>query len=819
MISSITNAEKRFWRDHHRFWHTMIQKLKSRLKTFFLVKGWLFFFIGFLLGRAVILSHVSPFAIAFLATVWFIYRKQTFKMMVAIILGALSFSLSQGVFIILATAVFLLLAGFFKHTNHQQIKIPIFVFISTVAPRLCLYSMAGELTYYEWMLMVVEGILGSVLVLIFMQSIPLIELERYKSSLKNEEIVCLIILIASILTGTIGWQVYGASIEQVFSRYFVLMLAFVGGAAIGSTVGVVAGLILSLAHVANLYQMSLLAFSGLLGGLLKEGKKLGVSTGLLVGTLLVGIYGDSSTLIPSLIESGLAICLFLITPAGWFKKLSRYIPGTEEYTKEQEQYLQKVRDVTAKRVEQFSDVFEALSKSFSVTNDIVQDEAELKRETDYFLSQVTERSCQHCFMKERCWQKQFDVTYSLMENLKYELMFEQGEPDRKLLREFENHCVKSKNVLEIMEEEVSLLSINQKLKKQVLESKRLVADQLQGVSEIMHDFAKEIVKERKNHEKQELQIVTALKQMGIELEKLDIYQLEKGNIDIEMTLSFYNYRGEGSKLIAPALSEILNELVVVKEEKISPFPNGYCFISFMSAKEFIVETGVASAAKGGGLISGDSYTMMELGTGKYAMAISDGMGNGERAREESQETIRLLQQILQVGIPEKVAIKSINSILALRTTEEIFATLDLAVINLHNAHVRFLKVGSSPSFIKRGDKVFSIEASNLPMGIIKEFDVDIVSEQLKAGDILVMMSDGVFDSPSYVTHTDAWLKRKILSIKTDHPQEIADLLLEEVIRSRSGEIKDDMTVLVAKVAKNIPQWSSIPILTEEKKAL
>lgn len=817
MIGSITKSDRKVLSVDHGFFNRLNSKVQSHLKTIFLVNGWLFFIIGFLLGRAVILSAVSPFAVAFLATIWFIHRRQTAKLMLAIILGALTYSASQGIFIALAMVIFLFLAALFKNTKSQQIKIPIFVFISTVSPRLFLYSITSQLTYYEWMLLVVEGILGTVLVLIFMQSIPLLEPERYKPILKNEEIVCMIILIASILTGTIGWELYGASIEQVFSRYFVLMLAFVGGAAIGSTVGVVAGLILSLANVANLYQMSLLAFSGLLGGLLKDGKKIGVSLGLLVGTFLVGIYGDASALVPSLIESGVAIGLFLLTPAVWFKKLSRYIPGTEEYTNEQEQYLQKVRDVTAKRVEQFSDVFEALSKSFSVSEEYMPDEDDMKRETDYFLSQVTERSCQRCFMKERCWQKQFDKTYSIMESIKIDLV-SNGEPNRKLVREFENHCVKSKQVLDIMQEEISFFDINQKLKKQVIESKRLVADQLQGVSDIMDDFAKEILKERKHHEQQEVQIVNALKHMGIELEKLDIYQLEKGNIDIEMTLSFYNYRGEGSKLIAPVLSEILNEMVIVKEEKISPFPNGYCFISFGSAKEYIVETGVASAAKGGGLISGDSYTMMELGTGKYAMAISDGMGNGQRAREESQETLRLLQQILQTGIPEKVAIKSINSILSLRSTDEMFATLDLAVINLHNAHVRFLKIGSSPSFIRRGDKMLNVEASNLPMGIIKEFDVDIVSEQLKAGDLLVMMSDGLFEGPRYLKNADTWLKRKIQEMKTNNPQEIADLLLEEVIRARSGEIEDDMTVLVARIAKNTPQWAAIPIPVQGEQA-
>lgn len=812
MMDSIPRMEPKAFEAESKNLSKFREKLSQQFKTIMLEKGWLFFIVGFLLGRAIILSVVSPFAVAFLATVWFVHRDKSARVMLAVLAGALTYSMTHGVFIALAMLVFIFMAGLFKNTKNLQLTIPLLVFISTVTPRLFLYSITDKLTSYEWMLLAVEGILGSVLVLIFMQSIPLLSPKRYKPTLKNEEIVCMIILIASILTGTIGWEVYGASVEQVLSRYFVLLLSFVGGAAIGSTVGVVAGLILSLANVANLYQMSLLAFSGLLGGLLKEGKKIGVSIGLLVGTFLIGIYGDTATLVPSFIESAIAIGFFFLTPASWFKKLSRYIPGTEEHTNEQEQYLQKVRNVTAKRVEQFSDVFEALSKSFSASEEYPPEEQDVRRETDYFLSQVTEKTCQTCFMKNRCWQKEFDKTYNIMEDMKDDIT-DGYEPNRKLVSRFENHCVKSKKVIDTMKEEMSLFDANKKLKKQVMESKRLVADQLQGVSDVMEDFAKEILKERQHHEQQEVQIIHALKQMGIELEKLDVFQLEKGNVDIEMTVSFYNYHGEASKLIAPVLSDILNEMIIVKEEEISPFPNGYCYLAFGSAKEFVIETGVANAAKDGGLISGDSYTTIEIGAGKYAMAISDGMGNGQRANEESEETLRLLQQILQTGIPEKVAIKSINSILALRTTDEMFATLDLAVINLHNAFIRFLKIGSTPSFIKRGDDILNVEASNLPMGIIQEFDVDIVSEQLKAEDLLIMMSDGIFEGPK-IENIDVWLKQKISDMKTNDPQEVADLLLEEVIRTRSGQIEDDMTVLVAKIVKNTPKWSSVPIYEE-----
>lgn len=795
---------------HKRFYKQLLNQVKSLV----LDKGWLLNFVALLIGRAIILTNLSPFAVAFIAAIWLTYRQRLLPTMMFVAVGALSQSFEHGIFIVFAMFIFFILAYLFQQSMARRTLIALFVFLSLLGSRVFFYSLTGQLTAYQWLMIAVEGLLSVMLVLIFMQSIPLLLPNKYKQHLKSEEIVCLIILLASILTGFIGWTFYGAALEHIFSRYFVLIFSFVGGAAMGSTVGVVAGLILSLAYVSNVYQMSLLAFSGLLGGLLKEGKKIGVSIGMLVGTCLVDIYSNPGTLFPSLLESSLAISLFLLTPAHLFKQLARYIPGTVEHTQEQEQYLQKVRRVTAKRVEQFSHAFDALAKSFQVSDEQSVEETVQQRETDYFLSYVTEATCQQCFLKEHCWKKQFQQTYSLMEEMKYHLTTNEDIPTH-LSHEFRNHCVKSTKVVDTMEEYLSFFTMNQQLKKQVVESKRLVANQLHGVSKVMDDFAQEILKERRHHEQQESEIYTALKEVGIEVEKLEIFQLDRGNIDIEMTLSFFTYRGEGSKLIAPLLSHILNETIVVTKEEISPFPNGYCYLAFGSAKQFIIQTGIAHAAKGGGIVSGDSYQMIEIDDGKYALAISDGMGNGQRAREESRETLRLLRQILQTGIEEKVAIQSINSILSLRTTDEMFATLDLAVVNLHNAYARFLKVGSSPSFIKRQDEFIQIKTSNLPIGIVNHFDFEVVNKQLRAGDYLFMMSDGVFEGPTDVVNPDVWFQRKIFNLKTEDPQEMADLILEEVIRTQSGVIKDDMTILVAKVMRNTPKWTSIPFYTKK----
>jgi len=104
-----------------------------------------------------------------------------------------------------------------------------------------------------------------------------------------------------------------------------------------------------------------------------------------------------------------------------------------------------------------------------------------------------------------------------------------------------------------------------------------------------------------------------------------------------------------------------------------------------------------------------------------------------------------------------------------------------------------------------------LAGNNLPIGIIEHVELDTVSTSLMAGDILVMMSDGLFDGPKHVINNDLWLERKIREMETYEPQEIADLLLEEVVRGELGVIHDDITVIVAKITKEKPKWATFSV--------
>ncbi|RFU62655.1 stage II sporulation protein E [Peribacillus glennii] len=796
-----------------------LQHLQKKTEDIFVRKGIVLAIIGFLLGRALILSQLAPFGLPFFAAVYMIRRDRAPISLIGLVAGAFSVHYSNGISLFASVFLLLLIYKIKEPGLDTQFKtMSLYVFTSLVVVGVAeQYIRNRTFQIYDGMMIGIEAGLAMILTLIFIQCIPLLSIRKKTQGLKTEEIISVIILLASVMTGTIGWAIYDLSVEHILSRYLVLVFGLAGGAAIGSTVGVVTGLIFSLASIASLYQMSLLAFSGLLGGLLKEGKKAGVSIGLLIATLLIGLYGEgSNNILLTMYESLASVALFLLTPATIIGNIAKHIPGTMEHSYEQQQYMKRIRDVTAQRVAQFSNVFEALSASFSQIDERVDVEEEDK-ELDYFLSNVTEKTCQICFKKEQCWSKNFDTTYEGMQEIMRQLYENDGQLPQQTAKEWGKYCSRSPQVISAISQELMYYQANQRLKKQVKESRKLVADQLLGVSAVMDDFAKEIQRERQNHHIQEEQIREAIQDFGLSIGHVEIYSLEQGNVDIEMSVPYCNGRGECEKLIAPMLSDILGETIVVHSEECAAYPNGQCHTVFRSAKKFTVETGVAHAAKGGGLVSGDSYTTVEIGCGKYAIAISDGMGNGERAHFESTETLKLLQKFLLSGIEEKIAIKSVNSVLSLRTTDEIFSTLDLAMIDLQDAKAKFLKICSIPSFIKRGDKLIKIESGNLPMGIIQEFDVDVVSEELKAGDLLIMMSDGIFEAPGHVENFDFWMKRKLKELKTDDPQEVADIILEEVIRAK-GTIDDDMTIVTARIKHNTPKWAAIPVNSFRKRA-
>ncbi len=787
---------------------------RQRIFQFLATKKWMLLLtcMGFLLGRAMILDELSPFAVAYFAVVVFLRRDSILPVACAIIAGSLFTPFPGGIVITAELIIFFLTYKGLE--TFQKIDIsytPMMVFVSSFMVGLFRTVIGPSLSWYPFMMMTLDALLGFVLTLVFLQALPLLTY-RYKSRmLRNEEILCLIILLASVMTGLVGWTINGLSLEHMLSRYLILLFAMAGGAPLGASVGVVTGLILSLADINAIYQMSLLAFSGMLAGMMQGGRKGAVSIGMLLGSSILSVYFTGpNDMMNSTWETCIAVLLFLVTPKTLISSIAKYVPGTVDHSRSQHEYARRVRDLTAERVTQFSQVFRQLSSSFGQIPRSGE-AGSSGREMDHFMNAVTEEACSGCIRRKHCWDAKFYQTYRYMTDMMTTVEECPEITAAQLPPEWNRICSKTGEVLDVMKSEYGLYQHDMRWKRQIYDSRQFVAEQLSGVSQVMEDLAREIKREGQAMYRQEGQIREALEKLGLSIHSIDIMSLDPGHVEIEIIHAYTRGFDECRKMIAPLLSDILEEnIAVISEMAVNP-REGLSMVTFGSAKAFEVSTGVAGAAKGGDMLSGDSYSTGELGNGTFAVSISDGMGNGERARMESSAALSMLEKLLQSGMDEKLAVKSVNSILMLRSPEEFYATVDMALIDQYSAQTTFMKIASAPSFIRRGSEVIPISASNLPIGIIQDIDVDLVSMQLRPGDILVMMTDGIYDAPGYAVNKEIWMKRLIQELEGDDPQDLADSLLDKVIRYQGNEIHDDMTIVVSRLDHYRPEWSNLHV--------
>lgn len=150
-------------------------------------------------------------------------------------------------------------------------------------------------------------------------------------------------------------------------------------------------------------------------------------------------------------------------------------------------------------------------------------------------------------MKEKCWVQNFNQTYDSMAKMVEHIEVNGTMNDPKLQRQWRSHCRKPDQVIAAIHMETNQYRANKELKRQVQESQRLVADQLLGVSRVMGDFAKEIQKEKQPHLIQEEYMVDALRGAGIDVGHIDIYSIESGRIEIEMSVQCDHDNGEAEK--------------------------------------------------------------------------------------------------------------------------------------------------------------------------------------------------------------------------------------------------------------------------------
>ncbi|MFW5647541.1 MAG: stage II sporulation protein E [Candidatus Alkaliphilus sp. MAG34] len=769
-------------------------KLLQKINT----KTVLLHLVAFLLGRASILQGLTPFGIAFFTALSQKDRKfglvsVTTFLGIATVQGLTS-SIPYGFAIVIIYCLFQYVL------NLRNIKI---FKTSLIGAAAYLFTTALFLSFsgfylYDWIIVGFESVVVFVTVYISHYAIPVALQNADRKILSAEEIICIAIITALTLSGINEIYIWGLSLRNILGILITVLFAYNGGAGIGASVGITLGLITSMSTNSTPVIIGLFGFSGLLAGVFKDMGKVGSAFGFLAGNAILTFYINGYyEIFIQFTECIAAFALFLTLPKTLISRMERFCNTRTAILNSSKTHSDRIRHLMYQKLKEYAITFGELSATFEKTSE--KHEFYDKENLARLIEKAANKVCYGCGMKRSCWDKNFTVTYQGIFDMFIHIEEKGILGHNDLPQAIKRRCIRPKVMMESVANIHEFNHLETIWRQRLIESRELVGDQLKGISEILGELAMDVNEKLEFDIDLEDAIYVALDKAGISVKDIMVSNSAKGNLEvvIDKKLHFNEdmCREKFISIVSEAvgtrlISKAYNRDVVEDEEE--------CTLTLVEAEKYAALTHSAVATKEDGELSGDSYTFMNLKDGQYMTALSDGMGTGDKAHIQSSNTIDMLEKMIEAGFHRDMAIRTINSILLLRSSDEMFASLDMSLINLHEGTVDFVKIGSAPSFIKRHDgRIEEITASTLPIGILTDIQIEGNVQKLEDGDLIITMSDGITDSNK--EEGKEWLIQYLKNSQSTNPREIADGILHTALKFTKNIPMDDMTVLVTKI--------------------
>ncbi len=336
------------------------------------------------------------------------------------------------------------------------------------------------------------------------------------------------------------------------------------------------------------------------------------------------------------------------------------------------------------------------------------------------------------------------------------------------------------------------------------ENRQMLSEQLAEMARIMTDVAGETYRLLPVSDKKKRMLQRAFHIEGIDLEQIHrTFYGKDGQETEKLCLTLRQQRGDAvtSEDVAGMLSVLLNTRYLAADDNPFFLSKDYTDYVFLEESRYHCMTGAVLAPKDTEKQSGDNYFIEESTEGILHMVLSDGMGSGEDACKDSSMVVEMMEQLLDADFTAESAIQLVNHAFYNGAGGQNIATLDYCELNLHSGTCRFYKVGSAASYIKRGRMVEQISSQNLPLGGIRDTNLQPEERELLDGDFVILLSDGVSDSFTMGLGEDM-LAEVISQMELTNPNEMANYLLNYCLHQTQGRIRDDLTILVAGIWEN-----------------
>lgn len=800
----------------------VLKRLFARQNIFLYIVTFLISMVGFS-GSSLVFSMV-PFGLAMIAAALGNNRPVGIMYVLSLIGTFISFGLSNFLVYFISSLLFfvaiLIKRPKLQENVNEQKKVGGHLIFAVILVQVVPMFFR---TFYVFDLLtgIMLGITTYIFYKIFVNSIPMIIDFGTRRAFTIEEVIGTSLLLAITVTVFGSFTIFGFSVKNILSILIVLVLGWKNGMLVGATGGVTIGVVLGVITGTEPIMIAAYAISGLIAGLLNRFGRIGVIVGFALGNVVLAYAANGNTAQLILFQEILIAALGLLAiPKNIEINIEDLVGSTKLLPETTPRDLEGNQD-TIYKLNSISDTIYDIAESYGEAAATILSEKELKEQ---------ERNNIDIFLDE--FKKNIE---ELEDNMLFEEMY---YPTEELITDIFNHLLENdiiteKELIKILEKNNNYIvgfdntksqakediykivkalnysfrvsKINFIWKKKLDESKKNVSSQLKGVSEAISQMANDIEKKEEQFVELKQEISKLLEQKEIEIKSLDIKKTSSGRFIVEVYTDICGNTDGAEcdiKKIEKILTKTLNQRIIIQKQECGlRLDRSICKFTYISDDKYNLQIGVAKSTKAGSSVSGDSSLHIKLDDGKYLLALSDGKGSGPEAMKSSKIAIKMLERLLTAGFDKDVSIKLINSTLAANTDEDMFATLDIEILDLFNGNMEYIKSSACPTYVKRGRNVQLLKEFSLPAGILDDMGLTVYDYDLQDGDILVMCTDGVIDSNKEFINKQVWLRYLLEDMETNDAQQIADIIIREAIDNDFGNQKDDMTVLVARVTK------------------
>jgi stage II sporulation protein E len=773
------------------------QEKKQRLKDLpKIIKMITYFTIAFLISRVLMVNLMAPFGIAYLIAIIISQKQKTILVSgLGTFLGYVSLynNVKNLPVYFIITITLVILSYIVKNT--EQKKILIILFFTVFIESSCYKFLIGRLSPgMAFLTSFFEVVCIFPLYFIINYSVICFKELKTRHLYNSEEIISMAITISLAIAGMWGSSIGGISLRNIIALTFVLMVGYIKGSSSGAAAGVAMGTIIGVTSNNMIIFIGVYGLCGLVSGIFRETGKWMSGISYLVAFSVLKMYSSIGVQF-QIIEVVITCVIFFIIPQKLYKKLELEFDweSKKEYFKQS--YVDRIKDMLVGRIDNFSDVLLHISKVLEKL--VYNDKLEIKNKSSALVENLADRVCTNCDMKSMCWKRESFYTYNAFS----ELIQNYQENKKDIPSEIERKCTKRHVLIKNTEEIVNNYIISEMWRNKLSEFRELLAGQINtmavSISEIVEEFNGNI----KFNTDIENDIRRALNKNNMMYNDIFCFYNKNNRLLIKISMEACGGKQICIKEILPLINQVTGKCMCVSDEgcNINSLMQT-CNITLEETPKYHVASYVSRECKSGESYHGDSYSFGKLPDGTYMTILSDGMGSGPQAGQESGAAVELIEKFAKAGFSKFTAINTINSIMTIKFSEnEKFSTLDLNSIDLYEGEMDFMKVGAVASFIKRGDEIEVIKSRTLPIGVLDKPDIDITNKKIKNGDIIIMLSDGVLDFENKSAGQVDWMVEFLKNTKITDPREICEEIIKKAKELSGGKAKDDMTAIVQKV--------------------